>query len=401
MATYSRQEAADRAGVSVELLTQMLELGALASPSGGAFSESDVRKIGLIGDFVDGGLPLEGLAAQMKSGELTLSFMDSPGFDMFAALSNQTFEQLSSSTGIPVQTLMVIRESVGSSIPNPTDLVRENEMAVVPFIEGQLASGYPTDAIERGLRTMGEGMRRFAVAEAEKFAAYVIGPVAREPHVKGEDIAKAATSAIERTSAAREQALMAVFRGQQTNAFTANILEGFARDLEAAGLLESVARPPAMCFLDITGYTRLTAERGDQAAAALAHDLGRLVQQSAAKHGGRPVKWLGDGVMLWFREPGPGVVAALDMAAGVTDAGLPPAHVGLHAGPVVMQDGDYYGQTVNLASRIAGYARAGEVVVSQTVVDAATGTPIAFTDLGDVELKGMTEPIRLFAARSG
>jgi class 3 adenylate cyclase len=105
--------------------------------------------------------------------------------------------------------------------------------------------------------------------------------------------------------------------------------------------------------------------------------------------------------MLWFREPGPGVVAASEMAAGVSDAGLPPAHVGLHAGPVVMQDGDYYGQTVNLASRIAGYARAGEVVVSQRVVDSAVGTPVEFADLGDVELKGITEPIRLFAARSG
>jgi len=200
-------------------------------------------------------------------------------------------------------------------------------------------------------------------------------------------------------SAAREQALLAVFRGQQTNAFTTSILEGFARDLEAAGLLESVDRPPAMCFLDITGYTRLTVERGDQAAAALAHDLGTLVQRSATTHGGRPVKWLGDGVMLWFRDPGPAVVAALEMAAGVAAAGLPPAHVGLHSGPVVMQDGDYYGQTVNLASRIAGYARAGEVVVSQSVVESSTGTPVQFTDLGDVELKGLTEPVRLYAAR--
>ena len=117
------------------------------------------------------------------------------------------------------------------------------------------------------------------------------------------------------------------------------------------------------------------------------------------QHGGRPVKWLGDGVMFWFRDPGPGVIAALEMADGVADAGLPPAHVGIHAGPVVMQDGDYYGQTVNLASRIAGFARAGEVVVSQAVLDAADGMPLAFTDLGDVELKGVAGTVRLHAAR--
>ncbi len=82
------------------------------------------------------------------------------------------------------------------------------------------------------------------------------------------------------------------------------------------------------------------------------------------------MKWLGDGVMLHFPDPGLGVVAALEMVAGVAEAGLPPAHVGLHAGPVIFQEGDYYGQTVNVASRIADYARPGEVVVSQEVVDA-------------------------------
>lgn len=111
------------------------------------------------------------------------------------------------------------------------------------------------------------------------------------------------------------------------------------------------------------------------------------------------MKWLGDGVMFYFRDPGSGVMAALDMASGVIDAGLPAAHVGLHAGPVVMQQGDYFGQTVNIASRIAGYARPGEVVVSQAVVDSAEGAPLAFTDLGEVELKGVAGTVHLHAAR--
>ena len=104
-------------------------------------------------------------------------------------------------------------------------------------------------------------------------------------------------------------------------------------------------------------------------------ELARVVQRTSVRHGGRPVKWLGDGVMLHFPNPGRGVVAALEMVDGVAEAGLPPAHVGLHAGPVIFQEGDYYGQTVNLASRIADYAQAGEVIVSQAVVDAAAGRP--------------------------
>ena len=60
---------------------------------------------------------------------------------------------------------------------------------------------------------------------------------------------------------------------------------------------------------------------------------------------------------------------------------------------------DLYGQTVNIASRIADYARQGEVVVSQMVVESAEGAPVEFTDLGDVELKGVTDTLRLHAAR--
>ena len=398
MVTYSTAEAADRAGISMEMLIRMLELGAVEPPSE-AFSESDVRKIALIRDFVDGGLPLEGLATQIRTGRMTLSFLDSPSSDLFAAMSTITFEQLSVTTGIAVQTLMVIREATGSSIPDPSDFVRENEMALIPYVQAQLASGYPSEAVERGLRTMGEAMRRFATSEVERFEAFIIAPVVQTPGSTGADISAAASSAIEGMSGTRLKAVAAAFRGQQAAAFSASIMGGFARDLEAAGLLDSVDRPPAICFIDVTGYTRHTAERGDQAAADLAHELSRLVQLSALKYGGRPVKWLGDGVMLWFRDPGPAVIAALEMAKGVVDAGLPPAHVGLHAGPVVMQDGDYYGQTVNLSSRIAGYARAGEVVVSQAVVDAAVQSPVEFLDLGDVELKGLTEPVRLYAAR--
>ncbi len=168
--------------------------------------------------------------------------------------------------------------------------------------------------------------------------------------------------------------------------------------LAAAGLHSRLEHPPAMCFLDITGYTRLTQERGDTAAAGLAEQLGRLVQRSSVKHGGRPVKWLGDGVMFFFPDPGRGVVAAIEMSAGVTEAGLPPAHVGLHAGPVIFQDGDYYGQTVNLASRIADYARPGEVLVSQEVVAASAAAEVVFREIGPVELKGVAGAVRLHAA---
>jgi adenylate cyclase len=169
--------------------------------------------------------------------------------------------------------------------------------------------------------------------------------------------------------------------------------------LEQAGLYRRLERPPAVCFLDITGYTRLTEERGDKAAADLAARLAGLVRRSAQEHRGTPVKWLGDGVMFFFREPAAAVLAAVELVEGVGRQDLPPAHVGIHAGPVVFQDGDYFGRTVNLAARIGEYARPGEVLVSQEVVDAADRRLVTFTEIGPVELKGVSGPLRLYAAR--
>jgi adenylate cyclase len=103
-------------------------------------------------------------------------------------------------------------------------------------------------------------------------------------------------------------------------------------------------------------------------------------------------------VMFYFRDPGQGVMAALEMVETVATRALPPAHVGIHAGPVVFQEGDYFGRTVNIAARIADYARPGEVLVSQEVVDAATGAPVTFTVIGPVELKGVTSTLRLHTA---
>ena len=196
-----------------------------------------------------------------------------------------------------------------------------------------------------------------------------------------------------------DQALLAIYHGQQEHTWSQVFVEHVESALEAAGLYRRLDRPPAMCFLDITGYTRLTEERGDAAAADLAARLATLVRRSAQEHDGTPVKWLGDGVMFYFREPADAVLAALQMVEMIGRQELPPAHVGIHAGPVIFQDGDYFGRTVNLAARIAEYARPGEVLVSQEVVDAADGGPVRFTEIGPVELKGVPGTLRLHTAR--
>ena len=74
--------------------------------------------------------------------------------------------------------------------------------------------------------------------------------------------------------------------------------------------------------------------------------------------------------MLHFRDPRGAVRATLDLVDAIADAGLPPGHAGISAGPLVGRDGDYFGHTVNLAARLSGVAAAGATLVTREVTDA-------------------------------
>jgi adenylate cyclase len=192
-----------------------------------------------------------------------------------------------------------------------------------------------------------------------------------------------------------DRAILSMYHGHSEHTWMANVVEAVEATLEKAGLHHTVDEPPAMSFVDLSGYARLTEERGDEAAAEMAAALEGLVHRSASDHGGRPVKWLGDGVMLHFADPDGAVISALELADRVPAAGLPPAHTGIDAGPVIFQDGDYFGRTVNTAARIASHAGPGQVLVSDRVVRSTQDPTLMFVDVGLVELKGLPHPIRL------
>jgi adenylate cyclase len=294
--------------------------------------------------------------------------------------------------------LAVVREAVGFAEPRPEDRVREDELSVAQMIELQLSKGVRPVAIERWLRVCADSLRRIAETETDWWRSEVEMPLLQRGMSTAEMLQTQADFGAQ-IAPFMEELLLAIYHGQQEHAWTKSAVEDVEDALEKAGLLRRLHRPPAMCFLDITGYTRMTEERGDEAAAELAERLGTLVRRSSREHGGQPVKWLGDGVMFYFPEPGAGVLAALDMVEGIANETLPPAHVGMHAGPVVFQEGDYFGRTVNIAARIGEYARPGEVLVSQEVVDASDGEPVTFAEIGPVELKGVSGALRLHSAR--
>jgi adenylate cyclase len=394
---HTRQEVAQRAGVDPGYVDRLVELGILTPDAGAAFSSGDVLRARWIQSLERAGVPLEGIADAVRDGALSFSFMDVTAFDRFAGLSGTTFQQLSARTGIPLELLVVVREAFGFARPGPEDTVREDELSVVSAIKLLLETGSRPVVIERWLRVCGDSLRRIAETETAWWRSEVMTPLLASGMAEVE-LLEAQADLGSRVAPLAERALLALYHGQQEHTWTQGLVETVEDALERAGLHSRLERPPAMCFLDLTGYTRLTEEQGDEAAADLAARLSDLVRRSSQEHRGTPVKWLGDGVMFYFRDPADAVQAAVEMVEVVGQNGLPPAHVGIHAGPVIFQEGDYFGRTVNLAARIADYARPGEVLVSQEVVDAAAGGSVIFTEIGPVELKGVSGSLRLYTA---
>ena len=119
-------------------------------------------------------------------------------------------------------------------------------------------------------------------------------------------------------------------------------------------------------FADLVGWTALTAERGDDHGAEVAVRFRRRVDALAGDCE-REVKSLGDGVMVRCTEP----ASAIRLAVAVVDAAPVPARAGVHTGPAVARDGDWYGTTVNVAARLCSAAGGGEVLVSDAALRAA------------------------------
>jgi adenylate cyclase len=258
-------------------------------------------------------------------------------------------------------------------------------------------AGAADDATLRLLAVYADSLRRIAKAEADYYEANVERRL-RATGLDERQLIELGNQLGDRVIGLLERVLLMIYRRHREHIWTEHAINHVEEALESSGLRAGVPQPPAICFVDLTGYTRLTEERGDEAAAQVAGRLVALVNDISRRRGGRPVRWLGDGGMFHFREPETAVAAGLDLVERGPAVDLPPAHVGIHTGPVISQDGDVYGRTVNLAARIASYAQAGQVVVSQETAQRCGDPQVWFDSLGAVELKGVAKPLPLYQA---
>lgn len=153
-------------------------------------------------------------------------------------------------------------------------------------------------------------------------------------------------------------------------------------------------------FADLVGFTALTEAEGDDRAADVALALCQHARDLAPRYGGEELKTLGDGVVLRCDHPEDGIELAVRIVEELEAIpGFPPVRVGVHAGPAVMREGEWYGRTVNVAARLCSAAAGGEVLASEEAISAARGLP--GIDLGERRLhwlRNVTQPIAAHVA---
>jgi len=345
--TIDAQQLAALAHVSTEDIQRLIELGILGHEP---FSQGDVHRVRLVMACDRAGLSVERIGAAIRRGRISLSYIDAQ-FSFVAGPTTETFAQACERLGISTETGERLFEAAGLPAPAPHAPATEDDVAIVATIALALRTGVSEEAGRNIARVYGESLRRITELNVPLYHDYVEMPLlaAGLPEAQMREIALQSSPEIQPSV---ERSILALFHRHQEHAVTQHMIEHIEAELEEAGLGEErTTVPPAVCFLDLAGYTRLTEERGDLAAAAFASDLAAMAQETAARHGGKPVKWLGDGVMMYFDRPLGAVRAALQMVREGPALDLPAIHGGVSAGPVVFQDGDYYGRTVNLAAR--------------------------------------------------
>jgi class 3 adenylate cyclase len=389
-------ELASEAGIGVELIERLTEMGILEPQPDGWYGAGDLFRLEAANAFLEAGVNLDQLGTALSEGIFTFEYLDRFHPEP-APTTGRTFREFITASGTLPALMTNIYLAMG--LPEPADdrLMREDEESLVKGFLHAWKVGPDEETYLRAARLIGEPARQVAEGWTRLYVEKVSDPLAGEQMTARDRIAAIVESTEELTRLAPPLMLW-LFDRHLRNAIDRANIDGLEQQLVALGLsLPPPERPPAISFVDISGYTSLTEAHGDALAAETAHRLREQAERSARAHGGTVVKLLGDGAMLHFETVDEGLAGVLELVdrLGAVDVA---AHAGMHAGPLIEHDRDYFGRTVNLASRITGVAGPGEVVVSGAVVSAVESDGYVFDPLSPVNLKGIGDSIVLYRA---
>jgi class 3 adenylate cyclase len=394
MAKLSEEELAQLVPCSPGGVRKLIELGILAPrEEDKPFRSSDAHLVRLMTAFERAGISLDDVARGVTAGELSFRL------DLFLPEPDEasgTYEALAAELGRSPELLRRLSSELG--LPPPADdRIRSDDAEMLSAIVTALDL-VDDGELSRFARLYGGSLQRL-IESALQFFDQAIHQriVALDVSTEEKDIL------IDEKGASVIDLVNRLVPWLQRRLREHVVLEYIVTTTESYMDERGIAprrprHPPAIAFLDVTGYTALTEDRGDEAAATLAAGLATIVREAADAGGGQAVKWLGDGVMFHFANPGAAVLSALDLVERTERTMSVPTRVGINAGSVIVQEGDYFGRTVNIAARIADYAGPHEVLVSEETKQSAGTANVAFELVGDVFLKGVSAPVTLHRA---
>jgi adenylate cyclase len=355
----------------------------------GLEGEARAARLALLEELEAEGVPTQELRDAVAAGRLALVPVERA---IAGDGARYTAHEIAERSGLDLDLLRRFRAALGVPYADPDERVgTEADLEAAVRAKAILDAGFPEEEVLRNARTIGMGMARIAEANRELVVRNLTQPGDTE-----RDVANRLTLAA--------QQLLPLVGETLTYGFQANLLELVKRDVIAAADLEAgelggtVER--SICFADLVEFTRLGEEIGPE---ELGRVVGRLEEMAAAvaEPPVRLVKTIGDAVMLVCPDAAALTAAALALIAAAEAEGdeFPWLRAGLATGPTLPQSGDYYGRSVNLASRITGVARPGSVLVDAATREAAGEDGFAYSFAGERRLKGIDSRVKLFRVR--
>lgn len=390
----SLSEAARRSGVPARTLKRWAE-EKIVPVRRGRWTAAAAAQARVVARMRERGYSLEDLRTAGREGRLAFGFAE----ELFSEDAERlTVEAVAGETGLEPELVERILVILGT----PTDRRRElneEDAAALRHCAGVLAAGFPLVAFLQLVRVYAQSMRRIAEAEVRLFHLYVHEPLIRDavPELEmAEEMGELAADILPLAAPLTEY----LHRRYLRYFVEQDVVGHMEADAERADTAEIELGHVqiALCFIDLTGFTRYTEEEGDIEALDVVEDFVVSVEGTLPREA-TIVKTIGDEVMVVSPDPGTLTEWAVDFLSRFTRR--PQPRVGIHFGAAVYRDGDYFGSQVNLVHRVVNRALAGEVLVTDAVCEAiAANDGLRFEGIGQVTLKGFPTPTDLFVVRA-
>lgn len=385
----SLAESARRAGVSESTLKRWAE-GGVVPLEGGRWTPAAAAHARVVARMRERGHSLREIRAAVRDGRLAFGFVE----DLLPRGERASSRSAAAeAVGLDEELVERVMTLLGMPLAD-AERLSEDDVEALGIIKQILDSGLPLVALLQLVRVYSQSMRKIAEAEVRLFHHFVHEPLMSDG-VPALEIAEEMSGLAGRLLPAVAPVMDYVHNRYLRYYIEQDVVGHMEVDLPAADR-RAAHVAMAFCFVDLTGFTRYTEEEGDEQALDLIERFVETVEATLPS-GATIVKTIGDEVMIVSAD----AEMLTEWAVGFMTLfqERPRPRVGLHYGRAVYRGGDYFGGDVNLSHRIVTRALAGEVMVTDALVDQiGSGAYLTFEPIGDVELKGFGERTQLFVA---